>query len=232
MKAIILAAGIGSRLGKPFPKPLTRLTNGKTIMETQIDSLLKYIDITDIYIVVGFKKELIMEAFPDANFVYNQYFDQTNTSKSLLKAFKRVRNEDVIWLNGDVVFDRKVIERLLNEPRSCVVVNNEKCGEEEVKYSLDQDGKIKYISKEVQDALGEAVGINKLISDDVELVTSKLEICEDNDYFEKGIELSIEDGLNIYPINIGDLMCMEIDFEEDLEKVNTRLEMELGEKNG
>jgi choline kinase len=60
MKIIILAAGIGSRLGNPFPKPLTPLKNGKSIMQRQMDSITTYFDINDITTVVGFKKNLIM----------------------------------------------------------------------------------------------------------------------------------------------------------------------------
>ena len=63
MKIVILAAGIGSRLGNPFPKPLTKLNNGKSIMEMQINNITSRFDIDDINVVVGFKKDLIMERF-------------------------------------------------------------------------------------------------------------------------------------------------------------------------
>ena len=42
MKIIILAAGIGSRLGNPFPKPLTPLKDGKSIMQRQINNITKH----------------------------------------------------------------------------------------------------------------------------------------------------------------------------------------------
>ena len=48
MKIIILAAGIGSRLGNPFPKPLTPLKDGKSIMQRQIDNITTYFDVNDI----------------------------------------------------------------------------------------------------------------------------------------------------------------------------------------
>ena len=48
MKIIIFAAGIGSRLGNPFPKPLTPLKNGKSIMQRQIDNITTYFDVNDI----------------------------------------------------------------------------------------------------------------------------------------------------------------------------------------
>ena len=89
MKIIILAAGIGSRLGNPFPKPLTPLQNGKSIMELQVNHLSSQFNVDDIHVVVGFKKELIMERFPQLTYVYNPFFDRTNTSKSLLRALKK-----------------------------------------------------------------------------------------------------------------------------------------------
>ena len=91
MKIVILAAGIGSRLGNPFPKPLTPLKDGESIMAKQLKNISKYFDINDVTTVVGFKKDLIMERFPEVNYVYNPFFDRTNTSKSLLQALKKTR---------------------------------------------------------------------------------------------------------------------------------------------
>ncbi len=74
---------------------------------------ISYIVDTDmINLVVGFKKDLIMESFPNLTYVYNQYFDQTNTAKSLLKAVKKYRKESILWMNGDIVFDKKILIRL------------------------------------------------------------------------------------------------------------------------
>jgi len=223
MKVIILAAGIGSRLGKPYPKPLTQLVNGKTIMANQIEALLKYVDLHDIFIVVGFKKELIMEAFPDITFVYNNYFDTTNTSKSLLRGVQKIKNEDVLWLNGDVVFDHVILKRVIDANYSCMAVNNAAVGEEEVKYETESTGLITKVSKEVKHPEGEAVGINKILAKDMEVFKQKLMACKDNDYFEKAIELAIEDGLQIVPVNVSDVHCTEVDFEEDLKRANEQL---------
>ena len=189
MKIVILAAGIGSRLGNPFPKPLTPIKSGDTILEQQINNLISYFNFDDINIVVGFKKELIMESIPDATFIYNPIFDQTNTSKSLLKALKKYYNESVLWLNGDVVFDKRIFDILnpfINKKESFVSVNNEEVGEEEVKYTLDSKGHIKEISKTVKNGLGEAVGINFISSKDISFFIKRLEKCDNNDYFEKG----------------------------------------------
>jgi len=224
MKIVILAAGIGSRLGNPFPKPLTPLKNGDTIMKQQINNLTSYFNFDDINIVVGFKKNLIMESMSDATYIYNPVFDQTNTSKSLLKALKKYHSESVLWLNGDVVFDKRIFDLLtpyINKNESFVSVNNEEVGEEEVKYSLDSDGFIKKISKSVNPGLGEAVGINFISSKDINFFIKRLEECNDNDYFERGIELAIQkDHIKVNAVDISKYNCMEVDFVEDLKNVN------------
>jgi choline kinase len=65
VQAVILAAGMGTRLGRPWPKPLTPLSDGRTIMQQQIDNLRASFTDPRITTVVGFKLELILEAFPD-----------------------------------------------------------------------------------------------------------------------------------------------------------------------
>ena len=226
MKIIILAAGIGSRLGNPFPKPLTPLKNGKSIMKMQTDNIASKYNIDDINVVVGFKKDLIMERFPELTYVYNPFFDRTNTSKSLLQALKKHRDKSVLWFNGDVVFDEKILDILnptIESNESFVAVNTSKVAEEEVKYTL-KSGFINKLSKTVKNGLGEAVGINFISSKDILSFIKRLEECDDNDYFERGLELAIEkDDLKIKAIDISKYNCMEIDFIEDLEHVNKML---------
>lgn len=223
MKIVILAAGIGSRLGNPFPKPLTPLHNGKTIMGMQMESLEKQFHIDDIHVVVGFKKNLIMERFPEVMYIYNAFFDRTNTSKSLLKALRKNRSNSVLWLNGDVVFDGELLTLLqpyIDQESSFVAVNTSKVAEEEVKYTL-KNGFIDELSKTVKNGLGEAVGINFIAEKDIEAFIKRLEQCDDNDYFEKGLEMAIEkDGIQISAVDISQFDCVEVDFREDLENAN------------
>lgn len=226
MKIIILAAGIGSRLGNPFPKPLTLLRNGKSIMQMQTENIASKYNIDDINVVVGFKKDLIMERFPELTYVYNPFFDRTNTSKSLLQALKKHRNTSVLWFNGDVVFDEKLLEIFnpyIEQNQSFVAVNTSKVADEEVKYTL-KNGFVNELSKTVKNGLGEAVGINFIASNDILKFIERLEECEDNDYFERGLELAIEkDNIKIKAVDISAFNCMEIDFIEDLENVNNLL---------
>ncbi|MDH5412906.1 MAG: NTP transferase domain-containing protein [Flavobacteriaceae bacterium] len=224
IKIIILAAGIGSRLGNPFPKPLTPLKDGKSIMQKQVDNISEFFDVNDISVVVGFKKDLIMERFPDLTYVYNQFFDQTNTSKSLLKALKKNKKNSVLWLNGDVVFDQKlfsVLQKDINDQNSFIAVNTARVAEEEVKYTL-KNGFVYELSKEVKNGLGEAVGINFIAAKDMAVFIEYLEQCGDNDYFEKGLELAIKnDQLKLKAIDISAYDCIEVDFVEDLDNANS-----------
>jgi len=230
VKIVILAAGIGSRLGNPFPKPLTKLSNGKSILGSQIDCLLNHVKIDDIYVVVGFKKDLIMEEFPEMIYIYNNEFDTTNTSKSLLRGLRKLVGNDVVWLNGGVIFEDSVLKQVFSFDKSCMAVNLADVGDEEIKYELDATGLISQVSKTVANPLGEALGINKINAEDLALFVEKLEMCNDDDYFEKGIEEAIEEGLKIFPIDVSGMLCTEIDFEEDLKMVNRLLGKNKGKK--
>ena len=225
LQVVILAAGMGTRLGKPWPKPLTPLADGRSIMQQQLENVEKvFRDEARVTIVVGFKMEMIMEAHPNVTFVYNENYDQTNTSKSLLKALRASQESGVLWLNGDVVFDARVLERIaerIRSEKSFVCVNTSATAEEEVKYTVDGKGNINALSKQVKNALGEAVGINFISVHHKSAAIKYLEQCADNDYFERGLELAIENvGIEIEPVDISDLFAVEVDFQADLDRAN------------
>lgn len=219
---MILAAGLGTRLGRPHPKPLTRLADGRTILRRQIDMLHAHFGASlHLMVVVGFKLEMILEATgTDASFVYNEIFDQTNTSKSLLRALRLAPPGGVLWLNGDVVFVPSLLGALRFD-RSFVAVNTARVGDEEVKYTVDGEGYIKELSKQVAGGLGEAVGINYVAPADRGTLATHLAQCCDEDYFERGIEMCIaESGARFSAMDISSFGCVEVDFMSDLERAN------------
>ncbi len=225
---VILAAGMGTRLGKPWPKPLTPLIDGRTIMRQQLDNLATVFgDDLRVTTVVGFKLELILEAFPNVSYIYNESYDQTNTNRSLLKALRLAPPGGVLWMNGDVVFDSEVLVRaqeLIDTDQSFICVNTSAVGDEEVKYTIDDHGFVALLSKQVNNALGEAVGINYVSGSDRANLILGLAACEDSDYFERGIEITIaQDGTKVIPLDITDLFAVEVDFEEDLSRANAHL---------
>ena len=225
LQTVILAAGMGSRLGRALLKPLTELNDGRTIMGQQHDNIRAVFgEDARITAVVGYRAETIIEAFPEAKYVHNERYDVTNTSKSLLRALSVTGKSGVLWMNGDVVFDPRALVRaadMIDEDRSFVSVNTEKVSDEEVKYTVDAQGCIKELSKRVVGGLGEAVGINYVSSRDKQALIRQLGRVDDQEYFEGGIEAAIaEDGLRWSPVDISDLYAVEIDFAEDLERAN------------
>ncbi|MCH4249525.1 MAG: NTP transferase domain-containing protein [Microbacteriaceae bacterium] len=226
IQATILAAGMGTRLGRPYPKSLTHLSDGRTIMGQQHDNIATaFGDDVRLVTVVGFKLEAIIESFPDSAFVYNELFDQTNTSKSLLKGLHAHGEGGVLWMNGDVVFDPEILRRvkpLIEADQSFCVVNTSEVADEEVKYTVSADGGLSAISKRVPTGIaeGEAVGINFVSSTDRELLVHGLELVDDQEYFEGGIEWAISQGARFLPVDVSDLSAVEVDFPDDLARAN------------
>jgi len=224
-QVVILAAGMGSRLGRSLPKPLTELSDGRTIMGQQFDNIRFGLgDDARVSIVVGYKLDHIIDAFPDADYIYNEQYDQTNTSKSLLRALRASGPGGVLWMNGDVVFDPMILRRaaaMIARDQSFVTVNTSRVSDEEVKYTTSPEGYIRELSKTVVGGLGEAVGINYISKADKPVLIRHLARVADQDYFERGIELGVEqDSLLIEPVDISDLYAVEVDFAEDLERAN------------
>src|SRR5690606_2163202 len=101
------------------------------------------------------------------NYVHNERYDETNTSKSLLRALGATGKGGVLWMNGDVVFDPRILGRaieFIERDQSFVTVNTSKVSDEEVKYTVNAEGFIQELSKTVKGGLGEAVGINYISS--------------------------------------------------------------------
>lgn len=223
--AVILAAGLGSRLGLAAPKPMTPLRDGRTIIQQQLDHIQAELpSVTTVLVVVGFGKELVMAHLHErAQFVANPRFRETNTAKSLLAALRAAPAGGVLWLNGDVVFSTGLLQHL--RPRfgdgTFVAVNTAAVGEEEVKYTLDAAGNIDQLSKQVQGALGEAVGINFVAGADRAALAAALERAGEQDYFEKGLEQVIADGsVAVRAVDVAGFGVVEVDFTEDLARAN------------
>jgi CDP-glycerol glycerophosphotransferase len=228
VQVVILAAGLGARLGLPSPKPLALLADGRSILRRQIDNIYQVFgDDARVTLVVGYRMELVIAAFPDALFTYNERYSETNTAASLLKALRSSSHGGVLWLNGDVVFDADILRLVgpfIEADQTFVCVNTEPVEEEEIKYTLDSEGCVQSLSKQVGDGLGEAVGINYVSSWDKPTLIAQLLRCGEQDYFERGIEVAIaEDGMRVKAVDISGFFALEVDCAGDLERANAEM---------
>lgn len=233
MKAVILAAGIASRL-RPLtdntPKCLLKVGE-KSILERTIDNIALN-GIKDIIVVTGYLREMIenflLEKYSELSFTFffNEKYDSTNNIYSLWIAKDVLLGHDMLLMDSDIVFDSRILGQLINsEHENCLAVDSSiELDEEEVKIILNDDGSIKEINKEIDPkiAVGESIGIQKFDKKLVWRLFTILDrrILDKNDvniFYEAIFEEAIGNGAKIYPVDVEDYKCMEIDTAEDFE---------------
>lgn len=174
MKAVMLAAGLGSRLSGQDdshpPKSLLQF-GGKSLIERHIE-ILKAHGISELVLVVGYQKELLLsaiEALGAKDFVtplYNSLFRE-GAVVSMWTARDYLRGpDDILFMDADVLYHPSLIERLVttDKPNCFLVDRNLDPGEEPVKLCV-RDGRIVEFGKKVSgtfDLMGEWPGFMRL----------------------------------------------------------------------
>jgi len=230
-KAVILAAGLGTRL-----RPLTNDTaksllkiGSRRILEHQIENL-RECGIREITMVIGHEAEKIKDFCKEnswnLNFIYNRYYSSSNNLFSLWLA-KETFSKGFVCLNSDVVFDLEILKSLLQfEADICVAVDKKVCIEEDMKVKV-KDGAIVKISKTMlpEEAYGEFIGIAKFSEKGgAQLIRVLNDIPADvrrNANFGFGIQKLIDSGNKVWGVNAQRRFCADIDFIEDLMDVRT-----------
>ena len=175
MKSVILAAGVSARL-RPLtdntPKCLLKI-GGKTILERTLDNLLAY-NLDDIIIVTGYLEEqiksFVKRYYPKLNvtYIFNEQYDTTNNIYSLWMTKDLVMNNEMLLMDSDILFDKKILELLIKSKyQNCLALRSDhKLSDEEIKVRLNSDKSIAEISKTVdlKHAVGESIGIEKFSS--------------------------------------------------------------------
>lgn len=158
MKAIIFNSGLGHRMGdetKTHHKSMTLLKDGETIFHRQI-RLLSDEGIKDFIVTTGpFEEQLKAEAedFPGLNFTFvrNDIYDKTNYIYSMFLARDYI-DDDMLFLHGDLVFNRKLAHDIINsEEKSVATVNFKKDLPEKDFKGRVQDGKVVEVSIKIFD---------------------------------------------------------------------------------
>jgi len=168
VKALILAAGVGTRLlpvTDEIPKALVPV-NGKPILIKQIENLYEN-NINDITIVSGYKSELLREKiyalYPDVCIVESTDYDTTNNMYSSYIVREKLWGHDFLMMNADVYFDSSVLTALLNIPHpNSIVVDIDNYLEESMKV-VEEKGRLVEISKTItpETALGSSIDVYK-----------------------------------------------------------------------
>jgi choline kinase len=239
MKAIILNAGKGGRLGTltdDRPKCLVEV-GGRPILDFQLDAL-RLAGVHDLVMVVGYRHEMIREhlqRYPEftVTWVDNPDYAETNTAYSLWLA-RHEMTGDFLYLNGDVLFHPELVRRLVAAPAlNPLAVERKQCGDEEVKVLLDGT-RITAIGKEIppDKAYGEFIGVAKFSGTIAPLFGTTLEEVVFRDklvknYFETAVDRMLERS-TFTALDISDLPCIEIDFPEDLARARTVVLPSLG----
>ncbi len=168
MKALILAAGFGSRLApitNDIPKSLVEV-NGKSILFKQIDNLHEN-GITDITIISGYKADVlesrVREKYHDINIICSEDYQNTNNMYSAYLARNELKGSDFLMMNADVYYDSSVISELLRFDYPNAIVTDIGTYYEESMKVIEENGRLIEISKKITeaDALGSSIDVYK-----------------------------------------------------------------------
>ena len=236
MKAIILAAGVGRRLGKDGqiqPKCLLKF-NGKSLLERHLNYLRHY-QIDKIVIAVGYQAQRIQEEIKVlgaenwVSTVYNPDYTKGSTISLWTVRQHLVAGDDILLMDADVLYDRRIIERLVktNIANSFLLDRDFEPGDEPVKLCV-RDNYLVEFRKQVAPALaydfvGESVGFFRFGSPVAHRLATRTEQYvadgHDNEPYEEVIrDLLLETPETFGYEDITGLPWLEIDFPQDIQR--------------
>jgi choline kinase len=234
MKAVILAAGTGTRLGpltQDIPKCLIPVA-GRPLIDRMIERMSAVV-IDELVVVAGFRHEVLERHLRasdaplarDARVIVNQRYHDLGNCYSLLVARQAVEGSDFIKCDGDVVLPADILPRLLDTSGNTVLVVDRGVvlGQEEMKVRVDEAGRVIQLNKRMEPshAIGEYIGLERIgasvgpaIFDELE---SMLESGEGHEYYERAYERLMAKGTHFAYIEVGSGTWCEIDTAEDLD---------------
>ena len=249
MKAIILAAGTASRL-RPLtlhtPKCLLKVGE-RTLLQRSMDALIQN-GIRQFVIVTGYLHEkiedFVRQTYGDSIsvcFIHNKDYETTNNIYSLWLARPEAEGQEVLLLDSDLLYDAKIVERVLADKHDNVLtLIRHELGEEEMKVVMDADGAITEISKTCNPALaaGESLGIERMGKAYTTALYRELEVMMNEEHLEntfyelaflrliaKGSTLTSPSAVDLRfsVLDVTDLFSCELDTVEDFENAKQRI---------
>ena len=230
MKVVIMAAGRGTRISRHLqgrPK-CTIDINGVPLIKRTFDLLSKK-ENTDISIVTGYNEHIVLDSIKGHKFTkfFNPFFDVTNSIVSLWFAKDFIPdNDDLIVMNGDVFFERSVLDVVYAEQKDPVMLaDSSRIKEADYKFNWDKNNVLKKYGKELseQETTGEYVGFAKISKNFIPQFKSKLtemiNTQNHHKWWEDVLYSFTAEGKNIYIKDIKDLFWAEVDYVEDYERI-------------
>lgn len=239
MKAIILAAGMASRL-RPLtlttPKSLLKVGE-RSLLQRSMDALIAN-GVREFCIVTGYLHEMIEDfvrkQYADGikvTFIYNKVYETTNNIYSLWLARPFAEGEEVLLLDSDLLYDPQIVTRVLaaEAPNVLTLIRHE-LGEEEMKVVTDAQGCIREISKTCNpaDAAGESLGIEKMGREYTRALYRELEPMMnrehlENVFYERAFERLIPQGHTYQVLDVTELFSCELDTIKDFENAKAKI---------
>lgn len=227
MQAVILAAGMGSRIRDihVLPKGFIAIRD-QTIIEESI-AKLKGCSINNILIVTGFGAQHY-EVLANTNKIatlFNPHYHDYGSLYSLYCAKEWIQ-DDFLLLESDIFYEARALDKIIqDENHTSILISGETQSGDEV-YVQAQGNQLINMSKqkntlELRDIVGEFVGINKIALRDFQYLINKLEsnpmVLQSGHYEEDGLVMLAKDR-EIACIKIPDLLWGEIDNSTHLQR--------------
>jgi choline kinase len=238
MHCVILVAGTSSRLHPLTADIPTCLlpVGGQPILERALRAIFAA-GVPRCTIVAGSHcamiRSYIRRDFPheDIHIVFNERYEVTHTGYSLLCAAPAVANEDILVLDGNIVFDAGIIELMIQAPHhDCVAIcTHGRIGEDDVKVCLNDRDEIVRIGRDLMHPpiAGTTVGIQKLAAATAHDLCDTLERHIRTRHllqtpYETALQEMIDGGAILHAVDTGDLHYTEIESPADLPLVEAR----------
>ncbi len=234
MKAIILNSGLGHRMGSitdTHPKCMTEISSDNTILSRQLKKLVAF-GVDKVIMTTGYYNSILEDYCKGLHlpiqftFVNNPIYDKTNYIYSIYCARDYLKDDDVILMHGDLVFEPLVLEAILDSKVSCMAVSSTLPLPDKDFKAVIRDGRIEKVGIEFFDNAMAAQPLYKLLKEDWLVWLDAIErFCENDDrkcYAENAFN-QVSDRCRIYPVDVRDMLCAEIDTPQDLETVSARV---------
>ena len=243
MIGVILAAGMAKRL-RPLTdtKPKCLLKVGEhTLLERTVDAM-RQAGIQEFLVVTGYRGEMIrsfLEGYARTSkvsftFLDNTDYEHNNNIYSLWMACQKVRGNEFLLMDSDILCDPAAVVRIAQEQTSALAVNRHELGEEEMKVVVDADNRITEISKTCrpEDAMGESVGIEKITADYCEALARELDqmILQEgliDIFYERAFERLIPQGHTFKVVDTTHYFSYELDTPEEFQRAQELMPKEL-----